>query len=157
MQESETELIQLIYTSGAAVPFDADSLHELLEKARRNNSALEVTGMLLYVDGSFFQILEGEEGAVDQLYAKINLDPRHAGAKTLIKEPIEKRSFGSWTMGYSEVAASDLATIPGLNDFFESGSCVHQIDPGRARKLLGAFQEGRWRVTLDDRDQHRAA
>ncbi len=37
-------------------------LGSLLETCRRNNTAAGVTGMLLYKDGNFMQVLEGEEG-----------------------------------------------------------------------------------------------
>jgi len=148
MSDSESPLIHLIYCSAATEPFDEADLHALLEKARRTNAELNVTGMLLHADGSFFQVLEGDRGVVDRLFERIGRDPRHDRVTIIINEPIERRSFDDWTMGYTNVDARRLSEIPGLNDFFVSGSCFGDIDPGRARKLLRAFEQGRWRATL---------
>ena len=51
-------------------------------------------------------------------------------------------------MGFSQVSRKDLALISGTNDFFSGASCFLSLDSGRAKKLLSAFREGRWRKTL---------
>ena len=51
-------------------------------------------------------------------------------------------------MGFSQVSRKELALISGSNDFFSGSSCFLDLDPGRAKKLLSAFREGRWRKTL---------
>jgi len=48
-------MIQLVYTSSSIKPFSIDELLLLPDKARRNNSKLGITGMLLYKDGDFMQ------------------------------------------------------------------------------------------------------
>ena len=67
----------------------------------------------------------------------------------IIREPILKRSFGEWTMGFAAVTSADLQDITGLNDFFGEGSSFAQLNAGRAKKLLNAFKEGRWRSKLN--------
>ena len=141
-------LIHLIYSSAALYEFSEEDLTLLLEKARVHNGSIGVTGMLLYAEGSFFQILEGEQAAVDLLFEKISQDPRHRQVVTIMREPIAKRSFGDWTMGYTSITAQDVGQIVGLNDFFMQASCFGQINQGRAKKLLSAFKEGRWRTKL---------
>ena len=143
-----SSLIHLIYSSAASYEFSGEELIKLLEKARAHNGSIDVTGMLLYTEGSFFQILEGEPNVVDQLFAKITQDPRHRQVVTIMREPIPKRSFGEWTMGYTKVTPLDVGEIVGLNDFFMQASCFGQVDQGRAKKLLAAFKEGRWRTKL---------
>lgn len=140
-----SSLIHLIYSSAATRPFPDDELVELLAQSRAKNAQLGITGMLLYDSGSFFQVLEGPSEAVDQLYKTIAQDERHSKAVVIIREPISKRSFGEWTMGYSTISASELDEIVGLNDFFAENSSLTQVNSGRAKKLLAAFREGRWR------------
>jgi len=53
------KLIQLIYVSAATNRFNPAELRELLRLARLKNQQLDVTGMLLYHEGSFLQVLEG--------------------------------------------------------------------------------------------------
>ncbi|MEM9483137.1 MAG: EAL domain-containing protein [Cyanobacteria bacterium P01_F01_bin.116] len=138
-------LIHLIYSSAATFPMQDADLIQLLEKSRENNSQTEITGMLLYENGSFFQILEGEPGAVDKLYERISQDDRHTKSVVIIREPIAKRAFGKWTMGFAKLGSQELDEIVGLNDFFSSGSSFTQLGSGRAKKLLAAFRKGRWR------------
>lgn len=141
-------LSHIIYNSAATAPMDEQELLELLEHSRNSNAAAGVTGMLLYNDGSFFQVLEGEADVIEGLAARIEQDPRHDRMSVIIREPIHRRSFGEWTMGFAHVASRDLSEIQGLNDFFEGQRILTDIDAGRARKLVSAFGQGRWRVRI---------
>lgn len=138
-------LIHLIYASVATQNFGSVELSELLQQSRESNKRLGLTGILLFSDNSFFQVLEGEPITVEQLFGKIMADKRHTQVTLIIKEPIPKRSFESWSMGFSNVSQEELSTIDGLNDFFHNGSCFLQLDAGRAKKLLAAFGDGCWR------------
>ena len=144
------ELVQCIYCSAAQPPdLNEAELALILEAARSNNAQLQVTGMLLFQEGSFFQVLEGDRDTVEKLYKHIAGDKRHAQVKRLIVEPIEERHFGEWTMGYPQISRKDLASIPGLNDFFSQGQSFNELGEGRAKLLLDAFRQGQWRSSLD--------
>lgn len=142
-------LVHCIYSS-MAVPLDFPraALDALLKQCRRSNATADVTGMLLYERGSFFQILEGEPSVVSALFDKISKDPRHTRPKKILEEPILLRAFGEWTMGFPDVRAAELARIPGLNDFFVGNQSFLDIGEGRAKLLLAAFKDGRWRASL---------
>ena len=142
-------LIHLIYVSTAMQRFSAEDLLQLLNQARTKNARLGLTGMLLYTENNFFQVLEGEPAVVDELFQTISQDERHMKTVTIIREPIAKRSFGEWTMGFAAVTSADLQDITGLNDFFGEGSSFVQLSTGRAKKLLNAFKEGRWLTKLN--------
>lgn len=144
-----SSLIHCIYASAATVPFPPESLQRLLSAARERNQSLNVSGILLYVEGSFFQVLEGEPANVDALYARIGADKRHAAVTLVVREPIEERAFGDWSMGYAKMTPKDLASIPGLNAFFSKRDFLLGIDAGRARAVLAAFASGRWRARID--------
>jgi hypothetical protein len=137
-----------VYASAATHQFEAAELTALLEQARRHNDAAGLTGMLLHTEGSFFQVLEGVPDAVEALYARIELDKRHEQVTKIVSEAIPHRSFAHWTMGFTQVSRKDLALISGTNDFFSGSSCFLGLDSGRAKKLLAAFREGRWRKAL---------
>lgn len=141
-------LTHVIYTSVATRPFETPELLELLDRARRHNEQAGLTGMLLYADGNFFQVLEGEAPVIEALYARIQRDPRHAHMTRIIHEPIPERAFADWTMGFCDVSKAELADIVGVNDFFREGRAALGPDAGRARKLLDAFRDGRWRRRL---------
>ncbi len=63
-------MFSLTYVSSAVRPFAEDELADLLAVSRQNNARLGITGMLLYKDGNFMQVLEGEEAEVRTLYEK---------------------------------------------------------------------------------------
>ena len=117
-------------------------------KVERNNAARGITGMLLYANGSFFQVLEGPEATLEQLFAKIAADPRHQRVTRIIQESIPQRAFADWAMGFSQLEAFELDQIEGMGDFFSQGHTLAQLPAGRARKLLEAFAKGRWRSQL---------
>lgn len=139
-------LSHIIYASTASQDLDESDLAHLLLRARQTNAALGVTGMLLYADGSFLQVLEGAERSIKELYAHIKTDPRHRGVTCIIEEPIARRAFADWSMGYCETSASELNRLQNLGGLPYTSSSFLDLPPGRARRLLSAFAEGRWRA-----------
>jgi hypothetical protein len=135
-------MFTLIYVSSAVNLFSDAELIELLEKARKNNTALGITGMLLYQDGNFMQLLEGPEEAVKTLAAKIMLDPRHCGFLKLLERQTEQREFGEWKMGFKKID-KDFTGIPGYSDFLNVpfSSDTYKETPSKALKLMLNFKQ----------------
>ena len=104
-------MIEVIYASAEVQPFTATALAELLAKARKNNHALGVSGMLLHHNGSFLQVLEGPEPIVDALFTKIGKDPRHARMMIVKRRSISQRAFGEWSMGFVLPTPATLASV----------------------------------------------
>jgi len=82
-------LAHLIYASAALKPQGREELMELLDVARWKNAELGVTGMLLYCEGSFFQVLEGEAETLERLFAMIRKDPRHHRITKIIRDLVD--------------------------------------------------------------------
>jgi Sensors of blue-light using FAD len=53
-------MFHIVYASSASEAFTGPELQVLLDQARQKNAKFAVTGMLLYKDGNFMQVLEGE-------------------------------------------------------------------------------------------------
>lgn len=141
-----SNLCHLIYASRAKVEFTKEDLIALLDTAKHNNEKIDITGMLLYCEGSFLQILEGEPKTVNELFNKIGRDPRHADTIKIIEESIEERRFPDWSMGFKGITKKDFLSVEGLNDFYRFNRCLTQLDESRAKTVLQAFSEGRWHV-----------
>ena len=136
-------LIHLIYASSATKPFSEKDLLALLEISRRNNEPAGITGLLLYHDGNFMQVLEGEEPVVTATHARISKDPRHYGLLTLLQEPIEKRAFGDWSMGFRNLNSDEVRSTPGYSEFMNEdwrGRPMRET-PQRAVRLLRVFRQ----------------
>ena len=136
-------MYSLVYVSSAVEPFSQPELVELLEQSHANNEALGITGMLLYKDGNFMQVLEGEEAVVRRLYAAIGRDPRHHGLLTLLEGRLEQRQFPAWSMGFRDLNVADAASIPGYSEFLNSPLTGKEFssDPARCHKLLMVFKK----------------
>ena len=144
------ELIHLIYSSAAVRPFSEDELTQLLSNARFKNDKLGLTGMLLYAEGSFFQVLEGRPDDVDALFDAIKNDERHSRVTVIIRESISKRAFANWTMGYADITPGEAGELLGADDLANIIHDSSDMQQGRAKKLLDAFKQGRWRSRLTD-------
>lgn len=144
----DSPLIQMAYISAAVHPFNGRELSSLIALARENNSRLGVTGMLMYVNGSFMQVVEGPPDPVAALFDKICADGRHHKVHTLLQEPIQSRAFGDWSMGLAKLDADELTSLEGVNDFFANGRSFFALEPGIAKYLLIGFRGGRWRQAL---------
>lgn len=110
---------RLIYCSTATHLLSKQELVDILAKAREKNSRLGVTGMLLYKDGNFMQVLEGEDAVIHELYETIRQDPRHHSATILLDDAAQERLFPAWTMGFRDLADPELDTMPGFAPFRE--------------------------------------
>ena len=76
----------------------------ILASARANNARDGVTGALIYSDGCFAQVLEGESDIVQQTFERIQCDLRHGSVVVLEAKPVETRIFGTWDMALAEPA-----------------------------------------------------
>ena len=112
-------MIHLIYVSSAPDPLSESQLIELLDQSRQRNRSLNVTGMLLYADGNFIQVLEGEEADVESIFLSILNDPRNRGIIVIEKEPIERRDFPDWSMGFEHITDEHKATLKGYTEFLQ--------------------------------------
>lgn len=123
-------LYQVVYISMVSgdAPTRAE-LRALLALSVRRNRALGVTGMLLYAHGGFMQLLEGEEGAVKDLFDFVRRDDRHRRVTVLVQGPVAQRTFADWAMAYRC-----------LDD--EAAEAQAQDDDGLPAELAPLFQQG---------------
>ncbi|MDO9049641.1 MAG: phosphate-starvation-inducible PsiE family protein [Methylobacter sp.] len=113
-------MIRLTYASTAITDFNPENLLTLLKTCRVNNAAKNITGILLYSHGTFFQVLEGDEAAVAATFEIIKKDKRHKDITLIEKLPITERTFPYWSMGFEKLEAKELSGMEGFNDFFEN-------------------------------------
>ncbi|OWS71846.1 hypothetical protein CBI30_05185 [Polynucleobacter aenigmaticus] len=93
-------MYQLIYVSSAVMNFARPEFMELALHTGARNVKFGITGMLVFKDGSFMQVLEGNEEIIKTLYAKIEVDPRHTLVSVIHEGEISMREYGSWAMTY---------------------------------------------------------
>ena len=139
-------MLQLIYTSEAKNNFSPGELQNLLLTARRNNDRDAITGMLLYEDGTFLQVLEGENEVIESTYQRIAADKRHHKIMLIARFEIDHRSFHDWEMGFFDASGGKLLQLPGYSNFLSKKTVeLENLEDGdKAREVLLNFKLGAW-------------
>jgi hypothetical protein len=106
-------LVRLMYASRAVPAVDQEELLAILKQSKANNPKLGVTGVLCacFESRVFMQVLEGGRSAVNRLYNRIAVDPRHADVELLSYEEISERRFSGWAMGQVNMARLNPALL----------------------------------------------
>jgi len=111
-------MIHLIYISSATSWPSEDDLKQLLAQSRARNLKRNITGMLLYDNATYMQVLEGREKDVHDIYNSILKDPRNTGNVVLVEEEISQRDFQNWSMGFKILKSCSPEELPGFQDAF---------------------------------------
>jgi len=127
----------IIYSSTGTRQFTENDLTDILSKSVNNNIRDNITGVLLYHDDSFIQLLEGEEETVRETYKRITGDERHKDVKTIASGQLDERNFPDWAMGFKSINAEALKELKG---YFEPAlQTPATSDNNFSVSLLNAF------------------
>jgi hypothetical protein len=137
-----SHMIHLIYISSATREMSEDDLVALLRQSRERNEKQDITGMLLFKDGLFLQVLEGSEKDVDEIYRSICLDERNAGNYLIERKAIDERNFPDWRMGFENLSNRNLGDQEGFSAIFNNDLAPEEIAKNRdlAVKLILSFK-----------------
>ncbi len=129
----------LIYLSSATELLDEGQLRSLFFQCRRDNARAGITGLLLYRDGSFLQLIEGEHADVTALFKKICRDSRHHGILKVVDEPITEREFPTWSMSFPRHSPVSLGG--GFDDLLEhpAAECPLSNYPSKMSAFMRPF------------------
>ena len=89
----------ICYVSNKIDSIAGQDLNNLLERIILRNNQLGITGLMLLKNNQFFQIMEGHQSDVDELFRKIEQDKRHYGMVVLLNQPLEQRIFADYESG----------------------------------------------------------
>lgn len=139
---SGNSLYHIVYVSSASQLFSKQELLDLLEKAREKNHRLGITGLLLYRDGDFIQLLEGAKDAVETLFATISADSRHNQTMVLLEEPTDQRLFNDWSMGFRDLSDPEVQATPGFSQYMNTPLVADSFadDPSGCLELMALFR-----------------
>lgn len=134
-------LFHIAYVSFSDKKFTEKELEHLLFEIRSKNKEQNITGLLLYNNESFIQVVEGEKQILLKVFEQIKEDGRHHNIVKLIEEPIEKRSFPDWSMGFEMVDYKKTKNIPGFSNFMTTDNPARLIKNAsrEVMKLLNSF------------------
>lgn len=135
-------MFQLIYSSKSRQSMGDADLISLLKKSRDKNSKLNITGMLLYKENRFMQLLEGKEEDVLSLFSTIKQDNRHEDVLVLFEKHCDHAVFNNWSMGFVNLDNDYAKNIPGYTDFLSTPLDTKDFvnDPTLALQFLYIFK-----------------
>jgi len=81
------------YVSTANRDLNQEEVAELLDLTEIRNNIEGVNGLLIYSGGNFFEVIEGEETKIKELFENINEDPRHRNIMMVFEKEIDKPLF----------------------------------------------------------------
>lgn len=99
---------RFIYVSHASDTLDFSDLGDIAKVSKDLNARDGITGLLLWADGAFIQLIEGPKTELDDLISRITADSRHSGMIHLAYREIEQTICDTWGMGCFPVPVSQL-------------------------------------------------
>lgn len=84
------------YVSSARNDLPVQDVKNILDQANKFNKLQGLTGILLYNDKNFFQLIEGEKQIVLDLFERITLDPRHHNIIQFLEKPVSRPPFDGY-------------------------------------------------------------
>ena len=108
------------YVSTAERSLSETEIRQILNDSEINNNKQNITGLLLYSEGNFFQIIEGDQKHIVQLYETIEDDSRHFNVIKLFGKEIKKESFDGYKSDFiSEDARYSSARLQNYEHYLE--------------------------------------
>ncbi|MFO7719471.1 MAG: BLUF domain-containing protein [Gillisia sp.] len=81
------------YVSTASRDLPKEEIVKILEETQIRNNKHGVNGLLIYSDGNFFEVLEGAEIMIKDLFKIIREDTRHKNILTIFEKEVDKPFF----------------------------------------------------------------
>ena len=116
----------IIYVSKAADNVGHEDILNILTQSWKFNHNSYISGMLVYDNGHFIQLIQGPINTIDKLFARISKDPRHHDIKKLGEEKLHLREFNEQEIAESIYQALDI----------EHGKALYDAEYSNAKTLL---------------------
>ncbi len=102
------------YVSSANPNLSEEDVIDLFEHVNDFNNSHDITGVLLYAETNFFQLIEGEEEEIKSLYSRIENDSRHSNIIKFVDKSIKGPAFDGYISRFvtdtSKLDSSNLET-----------------------------------------------
>jgi hypothetical protein len=93
-----------------------DTAFAIADRAAKRNVLDDVTGALMFVNGVFVQVLEGEATVVEGIFERICRDMRHRRIVVLDHAITDERIFSEWSMVAFEGDQRARALFPAMSE-----------------------------------------
>tara|TARA_B100000929_G_C15462091_1_gene404880 strand:- start:799 stop:1209 length:411 start_codon:yes stop_codon:yes gene_type:complete len=128
------------YVSSVNPELTGDQIQEVLNFSKNWNNDHDITGILLYSEGNFFQVLEGEQKILQSLFSRIESDKRHCNIIKIFEKKVETSHYDNYECNFISL---DTRFRP--ENFHIYLSQVDKCSPeiqSSVRYILNKFSEG---------------
>jgi hypothetical protein len=77
---------------------------------------MEMTGGLIWLDGYFLEVLEGDREVLRRFFLALAADPRISDLRSEEFLPIARRQYMRWSVGRGDTAIYDTSALRALHD-----------------------------------------
>lgn len=93
----------ICYVSSAKQNLSIIDQQFIFDQTLKKNTSLDISGVLVFNEGNFMQIIEGENDKISILYDKIKEDSRHHNIIEIINNPVKEKLFEGFETGYAVI------------------------------------------------------
>jgi hypothetical protein len=143
-------LKRISYISKFSRRLTRDEIDELAADSAERNRSLGVTGMLMSSGDIFYQVLEGPLDAVDGLFQKIAVDPRHRDVLVLsMQDEVDDRQFPSWAMKKVNLDEGSLSRLEPIRALLEAVVVQREA----LQRLMRVLSRSVWQELMGDNQE----
>jgi len=90
----------ITYVSTAKKELSSTEIDDLLTTSKKNNNKKSITGVLLYKDGNFLQLIEGKKTEILTLFETIIKDERHTNIIKIFGKEKDSKPFDGYHVDF---------------------------------------------------------
>lgn len=128
------------YVSTANPNLSEDQIEEALTFSKNWNNDNNITGILLYSQGNFFQVLEGDKTLLESLFSRIKTDERHYDVTTIFEKEVEETKFKDYETDF--ISLDSRYEAKDLNTYFSRIELLNPSIQSSVKYILNKFAEG---------------
>lgn len=128
------------YVSSVHPELSEEEIQNVLSFSRNWNIDHQITGILLYSEGNFFQVLEGEKELLQSLFSRIQKDRRHKNVMVIFEKEVSNVQFDTYKSDF--ISLDSRFQAKNIELYF---SQIDQLNPkiqSSVRYILNKFAEG---------------
>ncbi|HKL35931.1 MAG TPA: BLUF domain-containing protein [Salegentibacter sp.] len=128
------------YVSTVNPALSESEIQAALDFSKDWNNNNNITGILLYSQGNFFQVLEGQEQLLKELFERIKLDERHHNIITIFQKPIPDVQFDGYEADF--ISLDDHFQQKNIESYTKQVSLLNPSIQSSVKYILKNFTEG---------------
>jgi len=137
---ASSALHQVLYVSRVAPGVAHRDIRAILDRSRRRNRMLDLTGCLVCTGRHFAQVIEGRGDALRTLVDRIAADPRHEGMRRVLERRVAVRQYPLWSMAYLyDDALDDMLELHIERDADDPAAALRTLRRIKPDTVMGAL------------------